>query len=75
MHSIQLKVDDSIFDKVMTMLELLPQDKVMIEENFYEYPAVTEEEARRKVQKAINNISDGKGLPLDEAFSTQFNHF
>jgi hypothetical protein len=68
MHSIQLKVDDSIFDKVMTMLELLPRDKVMIEENFYEYPTITKEEAKRKVQKALNNISDGKGLPLDEAF-------
>jgi len=50
------------------MLDVELRDKVMIEENFYEYPAVTEEEARRKVQKAINNISDGKGLPLDEAF-------
>ncbi len=68
MHSIQLKVDDSIFDKVMTMLELLPKDKITVEENFYEYPAITEKEAKKKVQKAINNISNGNGLPLEEAF-------
>ena len=68
MHSIQLKVDDSIFDKVMTMLELLPQDKITVEENSYEYPAITEKEAKKKVQKAINNISNGNGLPLEEAF-------
>ncbi len=68
MHSIQLKVDDSIFDKVMTMLELLPQDKVIVEENFDVYPGITEKEAKNKVQKAINNISNGKGLLLEEAF-------
>ena len=68
MHSIQLKVDDSIFDKVMGMLELLPQDKVIVEENFYEYPSITEEEAKKKVQKAINNISNGNGLSLEDAF-------
>ena len=68
MHSIQLKVDDSIFDKVMIMLELLPQDKIKVEENFYEYPAITEEEAKKKVQKAINNIGNGDGLSLEEAF-------
>ena len=68
MHSIQLKVDDSIFDKVMTMLELLPKDKITVEENSYEYPTITEKEAKKKVQKAINNISNSNGLPLEEAF-------
>ncbi len=68
MHSIQLKIDDSIFDKVMTMLELLPQDKIKVEDNGYDYPAITKEEAKRKVQKAINNISNNNGLLLDEAF-------
>jgi hypothetical protein len=68
MHSIQLKVDDSIFDKVMTMLELLPQDKVVIEEKFDEYPAITEEEAKSKVRRAIKALSEGKGLPIKEAF-------
>lgn len=33
MHSIQLKIDDSIFEKVMTMLEMLPQDKIKVEED------------------------------------------
>ena len=69
MHSIQLKVDDSIFDKVMTMLELLPQDKIKVEDNGYDYPAITKEEAQRKVQKAITNIGKNKGLFLDEAFN------
>lgn len=68
MHSIQLKIDDSIFEKVMTMLELLPQDKIEIEEEAYYYPAISTKEAREKVDRAIHNIERGTGLQLDEAF-------
>lgn len=68
MHSIQLKVDDSIFEKVITMLELLPQDKIKVEENKYYTPAITVEEAKKKVDRAINNIEQDAGLNLDEAF-------
>ncbi len=68
MRSIQLKVDDSIFEKVMVMLELLPQDKVKVEENIYYCPAITIEEAKKKVNQAINNIENNKGLQLNEAF-------
>ena len=69
MHSIQLKIDDSIFDKVMGMLELLPQDKIKVKVNGFEYPAIDKEEAEKKVDKAINNIGSGKGLSLEEAFN------
>ena len=69
MHSIQLKIDDSIFDKVMGMLELLPQDKIKVKDNGVEYPAIDKEEAEKKIHKAINNIVTGKGLSLDEAFN------
>lgn len=68
MHSIELKIDESIFDKVMTMLELLPQDKVKVEDLGYEYPPVAEKEARKKVQKAISTIGLDKSLSLEEAF-------
>jgi len=67
-HSIQLKIEDSIFDKVMTMLKMLPQEKIKIEDHGYDYPAVTKDEAKQKVQKAIENISGKNGLLLDEAF-------
>ena len=68
MHTIQLKIDDTIFDKVMTMLASLPQDKVKVEENIYYCPAITIEEAKQKVSQAINNIEKDKGLQLNEAF-------
>jgi len=71
MHTVQLKIDDSIFDKVMTMLELLPQDKIKVEDNGY--PFITKETAKNKVQKAINNIKDNNGLSLDKAFEKVLN--
>ena len=69
MHSIQLKIDDSIFDKVMTMLELLPQDKIKVEDNGYDYPPISKKEAERKVQYAIDHMPKGEGVSLDEAFN------
>ena len=72
MHSIQLKIDESIFDKVMTMLELLPQDKIKVEDNGYDYPVITEYEARMKVQKAINSLNKGNGQALEQAFENIF---
>ena len=72
MHSIQLKIDESIFDKVMTMLELLPQDKIEVEDTGYDYPAITKEEAKQKVQKAIDNVVSNNGLSLDETFDKVF---
>ena len=68
MHSIQLKVDDSIFDKVMTMLELLPEDKIKVEDNGYDYPMISQSEAKWKVHHALDQIAEGKGVSLDEAF-------
>ena len=68
MHSIQLKIDDSIFDKVMTMLELLPQDKIKVEDKGYDYPTITNDEAKKKVEKAINNIANDSGLDFEKVF-------
>ena len=68
MHSIQLKIDDSIFDKVMGMLELLPQDKIKVKDNGFEYPAIDKTEAEEKVSRAIAGIANKKGLSLDDTF-------
>ena len=69
MHSIQLNIDDSIFDKVMTMLELLPQDKIKVEDKGYDYPPISKKEAERKVQDAIDHMAKDEGVSLDEAFN------
>ncbi len=66
MHTIQLNIDDSIFDKFMGLLEILPKDKVEVTTQ-KEYPSFSFEEAKQKVQKAVNCISENKGIPLNQA--------
>ncbi len=70
MHSIQLKIDDSIFDKFMGLLDILPKEKISISEDT---DNISFEEAQIKVSKAINNISENKGLDIDEAFEKVLN--
>jgi hypothetical protein len=65
MHTLQLQIDDSIFDKFMGLLEILPKEKISIAD---ESDAISFEEAKTKVQRAINNISDASGIELDDAF-------
>ncbi|MDQ1337570.1 MAG: hypothetical protein QG617_537 [Campylobacterota bacterium] len=66
MHTIQLNIDDSIFDKFMGLLEILPKDKVEVITQ-KEYPFISFEEAKQKAQKAVNSISENKGIPLNQA--------
>lgn len=66
MHTIRLTIHDAIYDKFMGLLEILPKDKIeVIEEN--EYPAISFEEAKLKVERAINNISKNEGIELSSA--------
>ena len=65
MHTLQLKIDDSIFEKFMGLLEILPKDKVFF---INQSNSISFEEAQIKVDNAINNISNNDGIELDEAF-------
>ena len=68
MHTIKLNIHDSIYDKLLGLLEILPKDKLeIIEDN--DYPAISFEEARQKAERAINNIDKNEGISLDEAFN------
>lgn len=66
MHTIQLNIDDSIFDKFMGLLEILQKDKVEVTSE-KEYPSISFEEAKQKVQRAVNTISENKGISLNQA--------
>lgn len=72
MHTLQLKIDDSIFDKFMGLLDILPKDKVSVYENI-EDDSISLEDAKVKVQNAINNISQSNGVELDDAFDKVLN--
>lgn len=66
MRTLQLQIDDSIFDKFMGLLDILPKEKIFISNDSN---AITLEEAKTKVQKAINSINENRGLNIDEAFN------
>ncbi|MCV6608130.1 MAG: hypothetical protein OIF32_07960 [Campylobacterales bacterium] len=70
MHTITLNIDNSIYSKFMGLLDLLPKDKVTIEEdgNYPDELVLSKSDGRKKVSEAVNNISTGKGVSLDEAF-------
>jgi len=72
MHTLQLKIDDSIFDKFMGLLDILPKEKISISEDI-ESNSISFEEAQTKVQNAINNIPNNNGLEFDEAFDKVLN--
>jgi len=72
MHTLQLKIDDSIFDKFIGLLEILPKDKVAIAKDYED--SISFEEAKIKVQNAINNISNNNGLEIDDAFNKILTH-
>ncbi len=73
MHTIRLDIHDSIYEKLMSLLEILPQDKVEITEEHSNFPAISFEEAQQKVQKAINNMEKEKGIPLSQAIDSIVN--
>ena len=66
MHTLQLNIDDSIFDKFMGLLDILPKDKVFVSTQSND--SISFKEAKIKVHNAINNISHKDGLELDDAF-------
>lgn len=72
MHTLQLKIDDSIFDKFMNLLDTLPKEKISVLQE-KDSSFISFEEAQVKVQNAINNISNKNGLEIDEAFSKVLN--
>lgn len=66
MHTIKLNVHDSIYEKLMGLLEILPKDKVEVIEDD-NFPAISFEEATVKVERAANNVSKNEGLDLESA--------
>ena len=72
MHTLKLKIDDSVLDKFMELINKLPKDKVTLLNNPSDN-SVSMAEAKNKVQKALEDISKNKGIDLDEALKKVLN--
>ncbi|MGA9045717.1 hypothetical protein [Sulfuricurvum sp.] len=67
MHTVRLTIHDTIYEKLMGLLEILPKDKIEIIEEKDEFPAISFEEAKLKIERAMNNIPKNEGLNLSTA--------
>ena len=68
MHTVTLKIDDSIYEKIMGILQILPKEKIDIIE-YDGYPPISFDEAQEKARSAYINIDQEQGILLEEAFA------
>ena len=70
MHAIKLNITDEIFEKFMGLIDILPKESIKIEEidSIPYYPAISFEEAQKKVEKSVANISNNQGIESNEFF-------
>lgn len=65
MH-ISLEIQDSYYDKLMAFLKTLPKNAVEIETD--DYPAISTDEAKKRVAEAVESYRNGttETIPNDE---------
>jgi len=70
MHEVRLNITEEIFEKFMGLIDILPKDSIKIEEinSVPFYPAISFEEAKKKIEISIANISQNKGRDADTVF-------
>jgi len=70
MHAIKLNITDEIFEKFMGLIDILPKESVKIEEidSIPYYPAISFEEAQKKVEKSVANIANNQGVESNDFF-------
>lgn len=70
--TMKISIKDQYLDKFEDFISSLPNDAVKV--NTMEENLISLEEAQKKVQKAINNISKKEGVDLDSAFDKVVNY-
>ena len=71
MHEVRLNITEEIFEKIMGLIDILPKDSIKIEEinTVPFYPAISFEEAKKKIENSIANISKNEGRDADMVFN------
>ncbi len=70
MHAVKLNITDEIFEKFMGLIDDLPKDSINIEaiDEIPFYPAISFEEAQKKAEKSVADISKDMGKSADTVF-------
>lgn len=64
--TVKVNIKDQYLDRFDDFISSLPEGAVKVDT--IDDNSITPEQAKQKVQKAINNISSNQGLDLDSAF-------
>jgi len=70
--TMKVSIKDQYLDKFEEFMKSLPQDAIEVDTIVDN--SISTDEAKIKVQKAINNISSNQGLDLDSAFEKIANY-
>jgi len=75
MHEIRLNVQDNVFEQFMGMIDIMSPQSVEVKQidKIPCYPAISHEDACRKVEKSIADISKKRGEPEEQVFDEILN--
>ncbi|MEA2027897.1 MAG: hypothetical protein U9N49_02845 [Campylobacterota bacterium] len=71
MHSVRLNIENEFYEKFIDFMSALPKNMVEIEEvdDIPYYPSISLNEAKQKVQNAIEDMDKNKGMELETTFN------
>lgn|GEM_PF-1127111 len=71
MHSVRLNIENEFYEKFIDFMSALPKNMVEIEEvdNIPYYPSISLNEAKQKVQNAIEDMGKNEGVDLESTFN------
>jgi len=70
--TMRVNIKNQYLDKFEDFISSLPNDAVEV--NTMEENSISLEDAQKKVQRAINNISKNEGIKLEDAFDKVVNY-
>lgn len=70
--TMKINLKEQYLDKFNEFIKSLPNDAIEVDD--ISDNSISIDEAKQKVQKAINNIPSNKGLDLDTAFTKVSNY-
>jgi len=75
MHAVKLNIQDNVFEQFMGLIDILPKQSIQIEQidDVPCYSAISHDEACKKVEKSISNISNNLGEPVNKVFDEILN--
>lgn len=68
MQTLQITIDESLYDKLLAFIDTLPKDRITMKKlgDEPDFPAISFEEAQARVHKTMEDIKNGKATVYSE---------